>query len=55
MNCADILKSTNEIEEIILGSYNTNQPIGFAEVIRCRELLRRIEKEVANNADRKRR
>lgn len=45
-NDAAVLKALNELEEIILGSYNAEQPIGFCDVFRCRELLRQIEKEL---------
>lgn len=47
-NFKNILKATSEVEEIILGSFNSEQPIQFGEVIRIRELLRGIEQEAKN-------
>lgn len=47
MNCAAILKSLSEIEQIILDSYNDDKPVPVYEASKAIEAIREIEKEVS--------
>lgn len=50
MNCAAILKSLNDIEQIILDSYNDDKPVPVDEASQAIEAIRSIEKELTKEA-----
>lgn len=45
-NTAVVQKALNEIEDTILECYNADCTMSYSQVMRCRDLIRQIEKEL---------